>query len=120
MQNDFTTVGDLFQDIFDGFGYSTSGTALRTSADEKDDSYIVQIEVPGATQDMIDVQYKDNIITVDINYGTDNKLRTGKYKWAKEFKGVDASAIVAKLEGGVLNLTLPKKPDEQAQKIKIN
>ncbi len=93
---------------------------LRTSVKDGENSYDVIVESPGATDEMIDVQFKDDVVTVKIDYGTDNSIRSGKYAWAHKFKGVDSSAISAKLSNGLLLLTLPKKPETQATKIKIN
>jgi HSP20 family molecular chaperone IbpA len=93
---------------------------LRTSVKDSEQSFDVLVEAPGATDEMIDVQFKDDVVTVKIDYGTEGTIRTGKYAWAHRFKGVDPAAISAKLSGGLLALTLPKKPETQATKIKIN
>jgi len=92
---------------------------LRTFVTDNEKSFDVIIEAPGATDEMIDIQYKDDVVTVKVDYA-DGKIRSGKYGWAHKFKGIDAEAISAKLSGGLLALTLPKKPETQATKIKIN
>lgn len=120
-------ISDIFGDIFDlagitvedVFGQQTT-TMLRTATSDNEKEYEVLVEAPGATQDMIEVQFKDDTVSVKIDYGTEGKLRRGKYAWAKKFKDVDGGAIIAKLDGGMLNLTIPKRPESQPQKIKIN
>jgi len=104
------------EDVFD----PQTTFQLRTATTDNEKDYEVIVEAPGATQDMIDIQFKDDLVTVKIDYGKEGKVRTGKYAWAKKFKDVDGGAISAKLDGGMLTLTIPKRPESQPQKIKIN
>lgn len=105
--------------FFDLFPEYTEDSGLHIKSKDNEDTFIVSMEVPGATEEMLDVQFKDDIITISIDYGKENELRKGKYSWSGKFKGVDAEKIEAKLAAGVLILTLPKKPECQPQKIKI-
>lgn len=125
--NDFSELGDIFGSIFESFfpageyaakELNVSLPLYSTTAEEKD-HFEVMVEIPGVKQDQIDIQFKDDVVTVVVDYGTDGKLRTGKYKYIHRFKGVDGAAISAKLADGVLSLTLPKKPEAQSQKINI-
>ena len=118
---------DLIEDIFDIIGVKKENVfdsdisfALRAVTTDNEKEYEVMVEAPGATQDMVDVQFKDDIVTVKVDYGKDGKLRTGKYAWAKKFKDVNGEGITGTLNGGMLTITLPKKPESQPQKIKIN
>jgi len=127
-RNEFDTIDDIFGSILETFFPVSESVAkelnvstpLRTSSTETENTYEVLLEVPGVKQEQIDVQFKDDIVSVKVDYGTENKLRAGKYGWSHKFKGVDASGISAKLADGVLMLTLTKKPEMQSQKININ
>ena len=105
--------------FFDLFPEYAEDSGLHIKSKDNKEDYSVSMEVPGATDEMIDVQYKDDVITIVIDYGKENELRIGKYSWSRKFKGVDADKIDAKLVSGVLTLTMPKKPECQPQKIKI-
>ena len=105
-----------FTDLFPEF---SEEAGLHIKSKDNKDSFIISMEVPGATEDMLDVQFKDDIINIVIDYGKENELRTGKYSWSGKYRGVDVEKIDAKLVAGVLTLTLPKKPECQPQKIKI-
>ena len=118
---------DIFEDLLSLAGLKKEDILdpqttmmLRTAVSDNEKAYEVLVEAPGATQDMIEVQFKDDTVSVKVDYGTEGKLRRGKYAWAKKFKDVDGAAIEAKLDGGMLNLTIPKRPESQPQKIKIN
>ncbi len=105
--------------IFDLFPEYAEDTGLHIKSKDNKDNFIISLEVPGATDDMLDVQFKDDVVTIIVDYGKENELRVGKYSWSGKYKGVDAEKIDAKLMSGVLTLTLPKKPECQPQKIKI-
>jgi len=88
--------------------------------EEKDDRYILHMEVPGIKKDNIDIKLKDNILSVHGRQEDEKEESNNNFilreRGYKEFRrsirideNVDTEKVEAKLEDGVLNLTLPKK-----------
>jgi HSP20 family protein len=106
-----TPVIDLF-DTFRLFDEIDSGTHRK--ADSIDESGI-KIEMPGVRPSDVDVTVEGRTLRV-----------VGKSRHGKEFSysyslkpSVDSSAVSAKLQDGLLEITLPKKPDDAARKISV-
>lgn len=101
---------DLEQDLFTGM--------LPANVDADDDAYTVSAEVPGLTEDNIDIDYKQDVLTIKASYG-DGDLRHGDYSRSFTFRDVDSSKIEATLKDGILTITLRKAEEKKARKINI-
>ncbi len=100
---------------------------MRTDIRENDDSYEIDIDLPGFKKDEIDLSLENGYLTVKAAKGLDEDktdkegrvIRRERYAGAMERsffigKGVTDSEITAKFEDGVLHLTFPK---EEAKKL---
>ena len=94
---------------------------LRTFSKSEEGKYVVTAEVPGINQDNLTVEYKDNILTITAEYNEKNEStsRRGKYKANYRIENVDEEGIAAKINNGLLVVTLPKKKEEVPKKIEI-
>lgn len=116
---------DDFGDVFFGRDFDAYDKQLRVHTEEEDDKYIIMAEVPGLTEDQLNIEYKDNILSVSAQYeekdeGDNYKsLRRGRYAWSATARNIDAENISASLENGVLKIELPKSPEAQPRKIDI-
>jgi len=95
---------------------------LHAHAKPFEDKYVVTVEVPGLTEDNLTIEFKEDVLTIKAQYGEveDSVMRAGLWRTAFKFKGADGSAISAKLDSGLLTVTLPKKTETQPIKIEIN
>ena len=95
---------------------------LHAHAKPFEDKYVVAVEVPGLTEDNLTIEFKDDVLTIKAQYGKveDSVMRAGLWRTAFKFKGADGTAVSAKLDSGVLTVTLPKKIESQPVKIEIN
>ncbi len=96
---------------------------------ETDESLVVVADVPGTTSDDIEIDLRDNMLTitggVDVAEHSDweslyTEYRTGHF--ARQFRlgqNIDQSEITAALDDGVLRLTLPKADSATPRKIEI-
>lgn len=117
---------DMVDDFFprtmaeDFFG-ADFRTALKGKTKEEDNSYVTTLEVPGLPEDAIDIQYKDGHLVVHAEWKEENKssLRAGKYCYNIYIPDVDVENIEAKLNGGMLTVTSPKKEGSKSSTIKI-
>ncbi|NLM51493.1 MAG: Hsp20/alpha crystallin family protein [Firmicutes bacterium] len=128
-------VDDVFDQFINNFFTGVWGvnnlSGFKADIRETDDAYIVEAELPGLAKDMIDVEYKDNYLTIKAEnkeiYENKNanfirrERRYGKFQRCFYVDSIDADKISAKYEHGVLTVTLPKtEPGRKGRKIEIN
>lgn len=100
---------------------------------EKQDAYLIAIEVPGIDPEAIEVSFEQNVLTVrgskPLGFDLDEKAEVRVYA-AERVSGnfersvrlpefVDSENIVAEARHGVLFLTVPKAQAARAKKISI-
>ena len=104
-------------DLFDPFKVfnELETTSLRHRADTIDEEGI-KIELPGVKATDVDVTVEGRTLKV-----------SGKSRHGKEFRyvynlksAIDESEISAKLEDGLLSVSLPKKKENSARKIPVS
>ena len=101
---------------------------MKTDVREMDDSYEVDIDLPGFKKDEIQAQLKDGYLTVSAAKGLDkdekdkkgNYIRQERYAGAMSrsfYVGDDVSQeeIKAKYEDGILKLSIPKKSGDKVE-----
>lgn len=104
---------------------------IRLDVQESDNAYQVKAELPGVKKEDIHVSVEGNYVNIsgEIKQEKDEK-KDGKVLRSERYFGsvsrafslaseVDGSAVIAKLDNGVLSLTLPKKAAAQAKRINI-
>ena len=106
---------------------------MRLDVSENEKEYLVSAEIPGARKDDIRVQIDRNTVTItaDVRKDIEDKHANGGRALLREtFRGhtmrsftlgqeVDDKAAVAKLDDGVLRLTLPKRPGSTGKLLAI-
>lgn len=120
----------LFEETWNGA--SRGGSAVSTLAldvHENDNNYVVSAAVPGLTADQLQVNFQDGVLTIsgEINQEKRDDSRAimlervyGKFQRSVRLPlQVNADAIEAVLDNGVLKLTLPKSPEVQPRQIPV-
>jgi len=101
-----------------GMGLGVWGApVLRTDIRETDDAYLLETEMPGVRKEDIELIREDDVLTISVKVAppenTDGYVRReriyGEMKRGFALKNIDGATISAKLENGVLFITLPKK-----------
>ena len=104
---------------------------IRLDVAEDDKNFIVKAEIPGVSKNDIKVAVDGNVVSVSAEIKREKEekdgprtIRSERYygSMSRSFaldENVDQSAAMAKYEDGVLQLTLPKKPNGQARLLKI-
>lgn len=99
--------------------------ALKSDVKETDTSYIVEAELPGYEKEDIQVVMEDGILSISAKTHSEKnedkdgyivrERYSGSYSRKYSFENVDADAIKAKYDKGVLTVELPKvkKPAEK-------
>jgi HSP20 family protein len=131
-------LGDTLDDLFRGFlvrpvGFHAAERAQLITLDvaEKDNSYVVTAEIPGAKKEDIQIQIDGPQVSIKAERNGVRETKDGERVLLKErFFGkvarsielaqdIDESKAEARYDNGVLELTLPKKAATTARQIAI-
>lgn len=104
---------------------------MRMDVHEDDKAYRISVDMPGVKKEDIDIAVEGNQVTITAEVKHELSRDTEKEVHRERFAGkafrtftlpveVDSGKADARYDGGVLNLTLPKKGDTQAKRISIN
>lgn len=97
---------------------------------EREGQLVLRADLPGMDRDDVDVQIKDGVLAVsgDRKYENESKGE-GYHRVERSFgrfsrslrlpRGVDASAVSASFDRGVLEVTVPKPAQAQTTKVEI-
>lgn len=85
---------------------------------EDEDTFKLDMVVPGFNKDEIEIETKNDILTVkgEFNEKNQSKVRYSKFEKSFKFKDLDNDNLKAKLENGILSLTLKQKDQEKLKK----
>ncbi len=127
--------GAGFDELFRGFFHQErrlrATAPIKLDVVEKGDTYVVRAEVPGVNKEDIQVTIEGDQVTIAAEVKRDSErkegetvLRSERYYGAVHRSFVlpvelDETTSQAKYEGGVLELTLAKKPQVAGRKLAI-
>ena len=120
----------LSEDFFEPVKYGTGfGKVMRTDVRETEDSYILDIELPGFKKEDIKAELKDGILVISAKKDESNveKNKDGKVIHSERCTGacsrsfyvgedIQITDISAKFENGELTITYPKEKKEIEKK----
>lgn len=104
---------------------------IRIDLQERDKDYVVRAEIPGATKDDIRVEVDGNRVSISAEIKRDREQKDdGRTLVRETYRGstsrafslahdIDETQVAAKLENGVLNLTLPKREGTRSRLVSI-
>lgn len=125
---------NMFDDFFDGSffgGHSPlfgkhARNLMKTDVRETEDSYELDIDLPGFKKDEIDLNLNDGYLTISAAKGLDKDTedKKGKYIRQERYAGtcsrsffvgeaVEPEEVSAGFEDGILRITLPKKAEKR-------
>ena len=132
---------NLFDDFFnDNFGMfpvwnernplygKRTKNLMKTDVRETEDSYELDIDLPGFKKDEINVDLKDGYLTISAAKGLDKdeKDKKGKYIRQERYAGacsrsfyvgdVEPKDVSASYEDGILKLSMPKQAKKELPK----
>lgn len=105
-------------------------SALALDVLENDDAYLVKATIPGIDPDDLDITYNNETLTIQGEMKHEEEKDGERYHLQERFYGkfyrqvrlpsaVNANAIQANYEHGVLTLTLPKSEEVKPKKISV-
>lgn len=127
---------DLFPEFFRRLGRplalaDEAPGDIRIDVTENEKDYQVRAQIPGAKKDDIRVTVDGNFVSISAEVKKEKEEKSGGRVLVKETyfgsasrgfslpNEIDDKAVVAKLEDGVLKLTLPKRDSAAARSIAI-
>ncbi|WP_084965485.1 Hsp20/alpha crystallin family protein [Thermoactinospora rubra] len=126
----YDRLGQLMNAVLGGLAEGGDGGVWVPMADvsETEDSYIVEVDVPGARKDQLDVQLSERelIVTGRIEEQERERRhrktrRTGQFELRTVLPGdVDAERVEAHLSDGVLTVTIPKARAAKPRHIEVS
>ena len=98
---------------------------------EREDSFVVQAELPGMKREGIDISVTDNTLSISGERNLETEVKKGEYHRRERSYGrfsrsmslpanVDADKIKASFEDGVLEIILPKTAESKTKKITVS
>ncbi len=127
----FSLMDSLFSDWLSARPTSTLVSNARIEVSESKGSYEVRAELPGASKEDIAVEIEGVRVSISAKTNAQSDKKEGEKllysertheTYARSFElpqAVDSEAAVAKLENGVLTLTLPKKNLPQSRRLAV-
>ncbi|MDN4591788.1 heat-shock protein Hsp20 [Xenophilus aerolatus] len=103
---------------------------IRVDISENDKEYLVTAEIPGAKKEDVRVSIDGSYVSIAAEINKDEERKSGRSIVRETFRGsvsrgfslaseVDDKNAVAKLEDGILRLTLPKREGASQKLLKI-
>lgn len=106
------------------FWNDTELTAFRTDIKKQDGNYVLEAELPGFKKEDISIDIDKDCLTISAEHKSEENeddkdkgfIRReryyGSYSRSFNIKGIDADAISASYNDGILTLTMPEKTPE--------
>lgn len=95
---------------------------------ETEDGYVLDAEMPGVTKDGLDISLEDNVLTI-VGRRSEAPVGTSLYRESRsaDFRrifqldpSIESARINARIEQGILTLTLPKAEKVKPRKITVS
>ena len=119
----------FFDDVLRSF--SSDGALMKTDIKETDDSYEIMISLPGIKKENVKAEVNDGYLTITANTFSENENKDDKGHYIRKERyegsvqrsfyigeGIKQEDIKAKLDNGVLNLSVPKIKEQQKEEVK--
>jgi HSP20 family protein len=119
----------LFNSFFDE-GTESRRWAPAVDLLEREDSLVLKADLPGLTDDDVQIELRDNVLTIAGERKAEHEdQQNGYYRVERSFgrfsrslqlpEGVDADRISAQFTNGVLEVTIPKPEQRKPRRIEI-
>ncbi|WP_269540344.1 Hsp20/alpha crystallin family protein [Cerasicoccus fimbriatus] len=116
------TVGNSrFAGLFDN---ANTGRSFRVDVyDDNNEAYQVVAELPGVAKEDVDIQLENGVLTISAkrHIKQDDKEQTAQYRRSLTINDdINADKVTAKLEDGILTVSLPKAEARKPKAITVS
>lgn len=126
----FTDPFDDMDRLLSSFGGRWRGGIMPVDAYEKDGIYTLRFDLPGVEPDNVDLMVEGNVLTVTAESPTDDEDRvtwllrerpSGSHRREVRLgEHLDAGAVEANFDNGVLTVTIPMREEAKPHKVAIS
>jgi HSP20 family protein len=125
----------LFNTVFDAPATPGNGGTMRRWVPAMDlletaDHFVLRADLPGMTQDDVKIELEDSTLTVSGERKSEHEdKQEGYYRVERAFgsfsrsltlpKGINADAVTASFDNGVLEIRVPKPEERKPRRISI-
>ena len=123
--NNYLNIFDEFNDFFT----DVLGKDMKTNILEENDTYVVTSEIPGVAKENVKINVEDNTLTISVAKKETNKDEKKNYlvkeisesALTRQFylEDMDENNISAKLDNGILTITVGKLKEVKPESRKI-
>jgi HSP20 family protein len=123
-------VNRLFNTLFDAGESAAQRWVPAMDLVEGDDHFVLKADLPGLDEDDVSIEIQDNTLTVSGERKAEHETRErGWYRVERSFgrfsrsltlpEGVDADAVSAEFDKGVLSVRIPKPEERKPRRVSI-
>jgi HSP20 family protein len=125
----------LFNTVFDAPGPGNGGSTMRRwmpamDLVETEEHFVLRADLPGMSEEDIKIEFEDGTLTVSGERKAEQEdNKQGYYRVERAFgafsrsltlpKGIDAEAVTANFDRGVLEIRIPKPEERKPRRIEI-
>jgi len=114
---------ERFGSLLDDF-FGASAGVRQPSVDlyEDDQNYYARLELPGVRKDGVDIELENAVLTVSSAHEEKSDEARQAFSFQRSISvpdGVDAEKVSAKLDDGILTITMPKQEARKPRQISI-
>jgi HSP20 family protein len=125
----------LFNTVFDAPAGNGGNTTLRRwmpamDLVETDDHFVLRADLPGLAEEDVTIEVEDRVLTISGERKAEHELsKEGYHRVERAFgafsraltlpEGVDADAVAATFDRGVLEVRIPKPEERKPRKVTI-
>jgi len=114
------SLGHFFNNLSEVFP-GVTGDKLAVDVHEDKDAYHASFEMPGVKKENVKIELNNGMLTVSAEKREkDGDSESSLSRSVSVPEGVNAEAISAKLEDGILRVTLPKAEHRKPRSIALN
>ena len=123
-------VNRLFNTLFDAGEASAQRWAPAMDLVEAEDHFVLRADLPGLAEEDVSIEVQDNVLTVSGERQAEHEQREkGWYRVERQFgrfsrsltlpEGINADAIEAAFDKGVLEIRVPKPEERKPRRVQI-
>jgi HSP20 family protein len=135
IQHEMNRLFNTFFDTSTGPNGNGNGTARRwipaMDLVETEDTFVLRADLPGLAEEDVKIEVHDNVLTIsgerrfesEVTKDGFHRLERGSGNFARSLtlpEGVDADAIAAAFDRGVLEVRIPKPEERKPRRVQIS
>jgi len=114
----YDTFQNMMEEFFSDWPFRRAIDAFKVDVQERENDYLVEAELPGVRKEEVSVTLEDKRLTIAVNRMAETEEKTKNYIHRERraasasrhiyLPGAKSEGIKARLENGVLTVTVPK------------